>query len=143
LRAFRTIGVLDEMIKLGSVTDGCDIFTAHGHLVAQLPTPRCAGPDVPGSGGIMRPVLAKILADATRASGPARIAFDLQRVLRTNYLIDSYQKTYFVLDDIEQLFDSVLAADFEALFSQAHLPAYEPDARLPGDQPITSLAAAS
>ena len=41
---------------------------SQGHLVAQLPTPRCAGPDVPGSGGIMRPVLAKILADATRAS---------------------------------------------------------------------------
>ena len=34
-------------------------------------------------------------------------------MLRTNYLIDAYQKTYFVLDDIEQLFDSVLAADFE------------------------------
>ncbi len=51
--------------------------------------------------------------------GPARIAFDLQRVLRTNYLIDAYQKTYFVLDDIEQLFDSVLAADFEVLFAQA------------------------
>ena len=78
---------------------------------------------------------------ATKATGPARIAFDLQRVLRTNYLIDAYQKTYFVLDDIEQLFDSVLAADFETLFAQAHLPAYEPDARLPGDQLVTSLAA--
>jgi phenylalanine-4-hydroxylase len=43
-------------------------------------------------------------------------------VLRTNYLIDAYQKTYFVLDDIEQLFDSVLEADFESLFAQAHLP---------------------
>jgi phenylalanine-4-hydroxylase len=57
---------------------------------------------------------------ATKASGPARIAFDLQRVLRTNYLIDAYQKTYFVLDDIEQLFDSVLAADFEEIFTHAH-----------------------
>jgi phenylalanine-4-hydroxylase len=62
-------------------------------------------------------------------------------VLRTNYLIDAYQKTYFVLDDIEQLFDSVLAADFEALFAQAHQPAYEPDVRLPTDQPIVSVAA--
>jgi phenylalanine-4-hydroxylase len=59
-------------------------------------------------------------------------------VLRTNYLIDSYQKTYFVLDDIEQLFDSVLAADFDALFAEANLPAHAPDARLPGDQPIAS-----
>jgi phenylalanine-4-hydroxylase len=78
---------------------------------------------------------------ATRASGPARIGFDLKRVLRTNYLIDAYQKTYFVLDDIEQLFDSVLEADFDALFAQADLPGYEPDARLPTDQPIASTAA--
>ncbi len=78
---------------------------------------------------------------ATRASGPARIGFDLQRVLCTNYLIDAYQKTYFVLDDIEQLFDSVLAADFDALFARAdELPVYEPDARLPTDQPVTSTS---
>jgi phenylalanine-4-hydroxylase len=72
---------------------------------------------------------------ATRATGPARIAFDLQRVLRTDYLIDSYQKTYFVLDDIEQLFDSVLDADFDDLFTRAHEPAFAPDARLSTDQP--------
>jgi phenylalanine-4-hydroxylase len=77
---------------------------------------------------------------ATRATGPARIGFDLERVLRTNYLIDSYQKTYFVVHDIEELFDSVLAADFDALFEQAELPAYAPDARLPTDQPIGSRA---
>jgi 2-polyprenyl-6-methoxyphenol hydroxylase-like FAD-dependent oxidoreductase len=68
LRAFRTIGVLDEMRRRGGLTDGFDIYTVDGQVLAQLPTPRCAGPDVPGSGGIMRPVLAQILADATRAS---------------------------------------------------------------------------
>ncbi len=78
---------------------------------------------------------------ATKGTGPARIAFDLQRVLRTNYQIDSYQKTYFVLDDIEQLFDSVLAADFETIFAQPTQPEYAADARLPTDQPIASLAA--
>lgn len=78
---------------------------------------------------------------ATRADGPQRIGFDLQRVLRTNYLIDAYQKTYFVLHDVEQLFDSVLAADFDELFAQAHLQAHAPDARLPEDQPIASLPA--
>jgi phenylalanine-4-hydroxylase len=78
---------------------------------------------------------------ATKAEGPARIMFDLQRDLRTNYLIDSYQKTYFVLDDIEQLFDSVLAADFESLFAQPATPEYAPDARLPSDQPVASLSA--
>jgi len=76
---------------------------------------------------------------ATRAAGPARIAFDLQRVLRTHYLIDAYQKTYFVLDDVEQLFDSVLDADFERLFAEPEQPAYEPDARLPTDQPASLI----
>ncbi len=69
LRAFRTIGVLDELGRRGALTDGCDLFTTDGQRVAQLPTPRCAGADVPGSGGIMRPDLARILADATLASG--------------------------------------------------------------------------
>jgi len=69
LRAFQALGVLDEVMRLGAVTDGCDLYTSHGHFIAQLATPRCAGGDIPGSGGIMRPVLAKILADATRASG--------------------------------------------------------------------------
>ena len=45
-----------------------------------------------------------------------------------------------MLDDIEQLFDSVLAADFDAQFADAHFPGYAPDARLPSDQPVASVA---
>jgi phenylalanine-4-hydroxylase len=86
-------------------------------------------------------MLARLYWYTVRAAGPARIGFDLQRVLRTNYLIDSYQKTYFVLDDIEQLFDSVLATDFDGLFARAdEQPVYEPDTRLPTDQPVVSLS---
>ena len=38
-------------------------YASSGHLIANLPTPRLAGPDVPGGGAIMRPVLAAILAE--------------------------------------------------------------------------------
>src|SRR6516165_10536716 len=69
LRAFRRIGILNEFLKRGDAADGVDIFTSGGHKIASLPTPRLAGPDVPGGGAIMRPVLAAILADVTRASG--------------------------------------------------------------------------
>jgi 2-polyprenyl-6-methoxyphenol hydroxylase-like FAD-dependent oxidoreductase len=69
LRAFRTLGVLDAFLAQGFAADGVDLFTPAGHSIGSLPTPRIAGPDVPGGGGIMRPVLAKILAEATRASG--------------------------------------------------------------------------
>ena len=69
LRAFRQLGILDEFLAQGSATDNVEIRLPHGPVVATLPTPRIAGPDVPGGGAIMRPVLARILADATRAAG--------------------------------------------------------------------------
>ena len=69
LRAFRQLGILDEFLAKGAATDNVEIRLPHGPVVAMLPTPRIAGPDVPGGGAIMRPVLARILADATRAAG--------------------------------------------------------------------------
>ena len=71
LRAFKEIGIIDALNKHGSLTDGLELYTAQGHKIADVPTPRVAGPEVPGSGGIMRPVLAGILRDATLASGTA------------------------------------------------------------------------
>ena len=69
LRALREIGVLEEFLRRGHAADGLDLFTSGGHKIASIPTPRLAGPDVPSGGAIMRPVLATILADATRAAG--------------------------------------------------------------------------
>jgi 2-polyprenyl-6-methoxyphenol hydroxylase-like FAD-dependent oxidoreductase len=69
LRAFRTLGILDAFLQHGSAADGVHLCLPHGPKVAELPTPRIAGPDVPGGGAIMRPVLARILADATRSLG--------------------------------------------------------------------------
>ena len=69
LRAFRTLGILDAFLAQGSASDGVHICAPHGPRLSELPTPRIAGPDVPGGGAIMRPVLARILAEATRASG--------------------------------------------------------------------------
>ncbi len=71
LRAFRTLGILDEFLKRGAGTDGVDLFASSGHPIGNLPTPRLAGPDVPAQGAIMRPVLAAILAQATKAAGAA------------------------------------------------------------------------
>jgi 2-polyprenyl-6-methoxyphenol hydroxylase-like FAD-dependent oxidoreductase len=69
LRAFKTIGVVDEIMQQGACIDGLDIFLANGVEVASLHSPRVPGPDIPGAGGIMRPVLARILSAATLASG--------------------------------------------------------------------------
>ncbi|MDN7896091.1 FAD-dependent oxidoreductase [Burkholderia cepacia] len=69
LRALHTIGVLDAFFDRGHGGDGVNLFTAGGQPIGTLPTPRVAGEDVPGGGAIMRPVLADILAKATRAAG--------------------------------------------------------------------------
>ena len=37
------------------------------------------------------------------SDAPNRLGFDLQRVMRTRYRIDTFQKTYFVIDSFEQL----------------------------------------
>lgn len=59
---------------------------------------------------------------------PNRIGFDLQRVMRTRYRIDSYQKTYFVITGFEQLFDAT-RPDFTAIYcelaQQSAIPAGE------------------
>ncbi|UBM09370.1 FAD-dependent oxidoreductase [Cupriavidus metallidurans] len=68
-RAFRQLGILDEFLKRGHAADGVDLALANGTPVGSLPTPRIAGPDVPGGGAIMRPALAEILATATKDSG--------------------------------------------------------------------------
>jgi phenylalanine-4-hydroxylase len=42
---------------------------------------------------------------ALESASPHRVAFDLERVMRTNYLIDDFQQIYFVIDSFEALLD--------------------------------------
>ena len=37
------------------------------------------------------------------STSPNRIAFDLERIMRTNYIIDDFQEVYFVIDSFEKL----------------------------------------
>ncbi|WP_045760307.1 phenylalanine 4-monooxygenase [Xanthomonas albilineans] len=72
---------------------------------------------------------------ALESDAPNRIGFDLQRIMRTRYRIDTYQKTYFVIDSFAQLMQAT-APDFTpiytALADQTHLPAgrVQPDDRV-------------
>ncbi|MES2262760.1 MAG: FAD-dependent oxidoreductase [Pseudomonadota bacterium] len=69
LRALKEIGVIEQIMAQGWCADGFSLGLASGQIVGQIPTPRVAGPEVPGGGAIMRPVLAAILAAEVRASG--------------------------------------------------------------------------
>ena len=48
---------------------------------------------------------------------PNRIGFDLERIMRTRYRIDTYQKTYFVIDSFEQLMDAT-GPDFAPIYEK-------------------------
>jgi phenylalanine-4-hydroxylase len=48
---------------------------------------------------------------------PNRIAFDLRRIMRTRYRIDTYQKTYFVIDSYEQLMRAT-EPDFTPIYAE-------------------------
>ncbi len=47
---------------------------------------------------------------------PNRIAFDLLRVMRTEYRIDDFQQNYFVIPSLDHLLDMTLNTDFAPLY---------------------------
>ncbi|MGH8253663.1 MAG: phenylalanine 4-monooxygenase [Steroidobacteraceae bacterium] len=69
---------------------------------------------------------------------PNRIAFDIERVMRTDYRIDTFQRMYFVIDSFEQLFEASYGTDFGPLYdSIGKTPGIAPEALLLSDRVIT------
>ncbi len=68
------------------------------------------------------------------SDSPHRVAFELERVLRTRYRIDDFQETYFVLRDLPQLLE-LTAIDFAPLYAHiATLSELAPGELLAKDQ---------
>jgi phenylalanine-4-hydroxylase len=61
---------------------------------------------------------------------PRRLPFDLERIMRTEYQIDRYQETYFVIDSFDQLLRET-APDFTPIYARLKSAAW-PAARTPG-----------
>ena len=65
---------------------------------------------------------------------PNRIGFDLARVMKTRYRIDTYQQTYFVIDSFEQLFEAT-GPDFTPIYAElATRPVHAAGDVLEGDK---------
>ena len=74
---------------------------------------------------------------ALDSGAPNRLGFDLIRMMRTNYRYDDLQRTYFVINSFEQLFEETRPdfTDYYSLVkSQAEIGEFE---LLPGDKIIT------
>ena len=66
---------------------------------------------------------------------PHRIAFELERVMQTDYLIDDFQQTYFVIESFDQLFHAGYDTDFAPIYRRYRdTPGISPSTVLPGDR---------
>ncbi|SEG49093.1 FAD-dependent oxidoreductase [Marinobacterium lutimaris] len=119
LRALDELGVYEQFKEHGYVSENFDVFAATGEFVVQLPTrPPVHERELPGGGGILRPALAKILADKclevgtnvrlglsyseiTQTGRGARVQFtdgsegDYDLVVAADGVHSSVRKTYF------------------------------------------------
>lgn len=101
-------------------------YTVEFGLIATPAGLRAYGAGILSSAGELR--------HSVESREPQRLGFDLERIMRTRYRIDSYQATYFVIDSFAQLFDAT-APDFTPVYRRvAEAGDLEADARLVSDR---------
>ena len=93
--------------------DACELlarlywYTVEFGLIATPAGLRAYGAGILSSAGELR--------HSVTSPEPQRIAFELKRLMRTKYRIDSYQASYFVIDSFDQLFEAT-APDFTPVY---------------------------
>jgi phenylalanine-4-hydroxylase len=71
---------------------------------------------------------------AVESPSPNRIHFDLERVMRTDYRIDDFQESYFVISSFDELFEATYR-DFAPLYARLGSgPSYRPGDVLAADR---------
>ncbi len=109
-------------------------YTVEFGLIATPRGLRAYGAGILSSGGEIRYCI-----DSPQ---PNRIGFDLLRIMRTRYKIDTYQETYFVIRGFDELF-AATAPDFAPYYAELRmLPAHAPSTVLASDRVFAPQAAA-
>jgi 2-polyprenyl-6-methoxyphenol hydroxylase-like FAD-dependent oxidoreductase len=124
LRVINELGLIDPFMQEGFASDGLELRGPNDVVVAAIPTPRVAGPDIPGGGAIMRPALAKILSEAVRSS-PTHVRLGLTF---TDISQDETGATVSFSDGSVSRYDLVVGAD--GLYSAVRAKVF-PDAPKP------------
>ena len=84
-------------------------YTVEFGLIATPQGLRAYGAGILSSAGELR--------HSVGAPAAQRVGFELRRMMRSRYKIDTYQSTYFVVDSFQQLFDAT-APDFTPVYSE-------------------------
>lgn len=124
LRAIEKIGVLPQFKEQGAITEGVKMYNAEGTLIKQIETPAVPDSSIVGGGGIMRPVLARILGQATKDAGvDVRLG-----VTFTDIQEDGDKVQVAFTDDTRSEYDLVIGTD--GVFSKVRQTVF-PDAPRP------------
>lgn len=120
-------------------------YTVEFGLILETPTERGEAQSV-GDGGSIPHKNIKIYGAGILSSpgevvfsidsnSPNRIRFNMERIMQTDYIIDDYQRTYWVIDSIEQLFKET-QQDFKPIYERLKQfsKIYGPDEIISTDQ---------
>lgn len=124
MRALCDLGLAEDLVREGHGHDGVMVFDANENLLKDVESPRLYAPDVPGEGGILRPVLHRIMQQRVRS---------LDVKVRLGVTIDSFAQTdggvsVVFSDGGAERYDLLIGAD--GLFSKTRRLAF-PDAPAP------------
>ncbi len=121
LRAYR-LGVLEKLARVYW-------YTVEFGLVQQSDGLRIYGAGIASSASETR--------FSVESDSPNRVRFDLDRVMQTNYRIDDFQETYFVLGHLDELLE-LAKIDFAPIYDRLKgAPEHDAGAVLPSDSVVT------
>jgi 2-polyprenyl-6-methoxyphenol hydroxylase-like FAD-dependent oxidoreductase len=106
-RALERLGLADECAGRGAGCNEIGIYDSGGQLVQSVPVAQAAGPNYPGVGGIMRPLLQEMLLDAAKAeSTPLYLGRSVSSLVERGDQVDVVFS-----DGKESSFNVVIGAD--------------------------------
>lgn len=107
LRVFRELGVIDEVLAKGQAENSVTLYFADGRVMAEMPTPRTGGEDLPATIGALRPDLHEILVQRAEALGvEIRLGLEL-----SSYESRDDSATSVLSDGTTETWDAIVVAE--------------------------------
>lgn len=107
LRVFKEIGVIDEVLAVGQAENAVTLYFADGRVMAEMPTPRTGGDDLPATIGALRPDLHEILVRKAESLGvEIRLGLEL-----TSFENDGDTATSVLSDGTTESWDVIVVAE--------------------------------
>lgn len=107
LRVFQQIGVIDDVLRVGQAENAVTLYFADGRVMAEMPTPRTGGEDLPATIGALRPDLHEILVAKAESLG---VEIRLGREL-VSFSSEDDTATSVLSDGTSETWDVIVVAD--------------------------------